>query len=358
MSDSSQIKEVVLEVGEQTATQEYTIQVQNGSVKKTVFDACANNCSDDVLNANDTFSANWNGWHKMRCTDMRQIGDAPSVWSGPGQPPPQMTNFGVLDIIYDGVFNGAFGDSNLIVFTLNTSLGGNPQFNGLNYSQSQSNIGVVNNMRSDGRADTEQGRMLYLVPNDSAPASFVHNISFEILEGRGHELLVRGAGGKSIGQFLSGNGYDFISVEDINDDNTFWSHFNFTIAPYIHSADWQYNDNGDVDYNNSRNSLHASFVATPTGQVVSNCISNSQDAYFGIRSTDSLFFGGEQPCFDNPTDGFLIQINVDILQNAYIEILTYTPNPTEQSQYEFALDYQGVVQNGFNWVWKKIETYT
>jgi len=357
MSDSSQAKEVVLEVGEELSSQEYSIQVENGTVTKTVFDACENNCTNDVLNANNNLTGNWNGWHRMTCSSIRQIGEAPSVWSGPGQPPPQMTNFGQLDLIFDGVFTGGFGESNLIVFDLQTSLGGNPLFNGVTWSQQQSNISAVNNLRTDGRADTEQGRLLYLVPNSGAPSNYSTNISFEILEGRGSELLVRGAGGKNIGQFLHENGYDFVDIEDINDDDTFWSHFEFYISPYIHSSKWQYDFFGNVDYDSERKSIHASYVQTPSGGILSNCISNSEDVYFGIRSSDSLFYSATNPlCIDNPTHGFQLQVNVEVLENAIVEVLTWA-TPGQTAGLDFALEYAGVNQAySWNWVWEKIET--
>ena len=86
MAQSAQAKEVVLEIGNEIGEQAFSVQVQNGTVTRDVFDTCevSELCSDGngnvALNANATLTYDWNGWARMRCTDIKQGGNAPSLY--------------------------------------------------------------------------------------------------------------------------------------------------------------------------------------------------------------------------------------------------------------------------------------
>ena len=93
---------------------------------------------------------------------------------------------------YDQTWNGGPNESNIIIFTLQTSNGGNPDFNGINYSLYASSLSFVENRVTEGREFTEQGRMLYLKPRPGS--GYTTRISFEVLEGIDGLLVVRGPG--------------------------------------------------------------------------------------------------------------------------------------------------------------------
>ena len=355
MAQSAQTKEVILEIGDDIGTTTYSVQEQSGNVTKLILDSCGENasCNTNTLNANPHFVSSWNNWYKLKCNSISQGGNAPSVWGGGGNP--TMNIQGVsgtgfveqINYVFDDGYNGSVNEANIINFNLDTELGGNPFFNGIEYSNDYApNPRLeVNNLVSDGRGDTEQGRLLYLKPKSSS--GYTISISFEILEGAGRTLAVRGPGGQSIGQYLHNNGYGSVSVADIN-LSSFWNNFDFYISPYVHSASWHYDSTGSLTYDSSIQSIHASFVPSPNGSE--NFASMvTEEGVFGLRSSGSMF-----DCVEQDTNGYTMDIAVDTLDNCFIEVLTYTN--TSFNDFQFALDYEGIIQYGTDWVWEKIES--
>ena len=349
MAQSSQAKEVILEIGEEIGLQEYSIQVQNGTVKKFIFDNCSapQDCSTDVLNANSGLVNNWNGWYGLACTDVRQIGNAPSIQPITGSsyyfPISPGANFNI-NYAYDSGYNSENTEGNAIIFTLQRSGGGSPDFNGCEFSvNSTQGVWYAQNLKSEGRENTEQGRMLYLVPKSGA--GITTRISFEILEGNRDKLMVRGSGGKSIGEFLHNNGFSQFPIQTINSPS-WWQMFDFYVSPYVHGGNWYYDSDGHVNYDDSIQTVHASYVETPNG--VPNFASMVLETNtFGLRSTDDIF-----NCFEGYTHGYELAITIDSMTNCRVEVLTYT----DDNGFDFAFDYAGVGHSGQNFVWEKINT--
>lgn len=348
MAQSSQAKEVILEIGEELGAQIYTVQVQSGTVKKTIFDDCVRpqGCSTDVLNANSSLEVNWNDWYRLECNGLEQIGNAPQVYPGGGVNPsyqmyaPNASMIYAYDYTFDSILTEGVG----IVFDFLTAGGLSPDFNGVfNSVNAPQGLNYVNNLLADGNADTEQGRMLYAVPK--ASSGITTRISFEILEGNGRKLLVRGSGGKSIGQYLSNNGFSQFPPGAINSPS-WWSMFDFYISPYVHGGNWYYDNNGHINYDDSIQTVHASFVPAPNG--TENFASMVQDTKtFGLRSTHDIF-----NCFEGETQGYELTMSIDSMTNCVVDVLTYTDN----NNYDFAFTEAGVSQTGTDFVWEKIST--
>tara|TARA_R110000764_G_scaffold128843_1_gene216590 strand:- start:5534 stop:9880 length:4347 start_codon:yes stop_codon:yes gene_type:complete len=354
MAQSAQAKEVILEIGEETGTVVHTTQEQSGEVEKITFDSCGQiqGCDTGILNANPNLTE-FNNWSNLQCSGIEQAGNSPSVWGGGVNP--QMFGTGQNssgstvsnNYLFDYDYNGAVNEGNIISFNLSTDLGGNPFFNGMDYSNEfAANPRLeVNNMSVDGRENTEQGRLLYLTPK--AGSGYTTHISFEILEGTGRTLLVRGPGGQSIGEYLNNNGYASESISYIN-SAAFWANFDFLISPYVHSASWHYEPSGGITYDSSTESIHASFVPSPNG--ANNFASMvTEENVFGLRSSGDIF-----GCESEDTSGYRLSMDVDVLDNCVIEVLTYTDNSFTDLQ--FALDTEGIIQYGTDWVWRKIES--
>lgn len=349
MAQSSQAKEVILEIGEEIGSQQYNVQVQNGTVTKKVFGSCSTpfRCSTSVLNANYGFATNWNGWYEMACTGISHFGNSPSIYPENSGTNPTYEFGGPgasINYAYDSNYNGDPTEGIGIVFTLEKADGTSPGFNGVSNSVN-SGFGstYVNNLKSENKDDTEQGRMLYLVPNASAGTST--RISFEILEGNDTELVVRGPGSSTIGEYLYNNGFSQFTIDQMN-SAAWWANFDFYISPYVHAGNWNYDSNGHVNYNSDIETVHASFVPAPNG--TENFASMVQDKdVFGLRSSHDIF-----DCPEGDTDGYELAINIASMTNCYVEVLTFT----DSSKYDFALDYAGATATGTDFVWSKIET--
>ena len=245
---------------------------------------------------------------------------------------------------YDYDFDSEISEGIGIVFEFAANTGGSPDFVGVfNSVNGPQELTYVNNLLADGKADTEQGRMLYAVPKNSS--GITTRISFEILEGNKRKLLVRGSGGKSIGHYLHNNGFSQFPPNVINSPS-WWSAFDFYISPYVHGGNWYYDSEGHVNYDDSIQTVHASFVPAPNG--TENFASMVQDTNtFGLRSTHDIF-----NCFEGETQGYELTISIDSMTNCVVDVLTYTDN----SNYDFAFTEAGVSQTGTDFVWEKIST--
>lgn len=353
MAQSAQAKEVVLEIGNEIGEQVYTFQTQNGTVSELVFDTCSKSatCDTSIINSNSSLDANWGGWHNMSCLDMKQAGNSPSLYP-PGSTfnPSYQVAAGETNIVYafDNAWSAQPNESNIIIFTLQTFALGSPEFNGISYSNNTtSGLSYTNNIKAEGREYTEQGRMLYLTPK---PGSLLKtHISFEILEGADNLLVVRGPGGKSIGEYLYNNGYSTFTIDGINTSNAFWSEFSFTISPYVHTANWSYSVTGEVTYNDDKLHLHASYVTTPN-EGINFASMVTEEGVFGLRSTGDIF-----KCLEMPTQGYELKMDITQMTNCAIEVLTWT-DISNNPALEFPLQEAGVLQTGTDWVWEKIET--
>lgn len=349
MATSAQAKEVILEIAEEVTSQETSIQVQNGTVNKLIFDNCVKTqaCNTNIVNANPNLTPFYS-WHNMEVRGMKQFGNSPSVYDDSSGLNPNYQLYtpdasAVYHFPYN--YNGVPEESMIIEFTMVTESGDDPEFNGIAYSNSHpSNPFVsVNNVVADGREKTEQGRMLYLYP---APGSSLEiSLVFEILEGASDKIAVRGPGGKSIGEYLHNMGYDNIPIEDMNEDG-FWTNFRAYISPYVHSAKWQYNSDGNLEYNSASKTIWASYASQYNNAVNFSSMAHEGNT-FGVRSTHSLL-----NCNELDTDGYELDIDISSLNNCVVEVLTYT----DSSNYDYAFDQYGVNTYGTNYVWEQITT--
>ncbi len=348
MAQSSQAKEVILEIGEELGPQTYTVQVQSGTVKKTIFDNCAKpqGCNAGVLNANSSLEANWNDWYRLQTVGLEQIGNAPTVYPGGGANPSyhMYAPSASMMYAYDYNYNNQIYEGIGLVFEFNTASGDSPNFNGVfNSANAAQGLTYVNNLLADGNADTEQGRMLYAVPK--AGSGITTRISFEILEGNGKKLLVRGSGGQSIGGYLNINGFSQYPAGAINSPS-WWQQFDFYISPYVHGGNWYYDASGHINYDDSLETVHASFVPAQNG--TDNFASMVEDKNtFGLRSTHDIF-----NCFEGETQGYELTMSIDSMTNCVVEVLTYT----DSNNYDFAFANAGVSQTGTDFVWEKVST--
>ncbi len=345
MADSSQAREVVLEVGKDLGTQTVVTQVQSGTVEKQVFDGCefSSDCYQEVLNSNGNLLQNWNEWHRMSCSDMNQYGNSPGVYPINSQ---NNAAYSSTDInyIFDEAYDNELGEANIIVFSLYTLYGNNPEFNGITWSANVGGVTAVDNLRAHSRDNTEQGRMLYLIPRYNAGTTV--RLSFEILEGQGGRLIVRGSGDRSIGAYLAEQGLP-ISPEVMN-DSAFWGEFDYYISPYVHGGNWKYDSQGNVKYSDAYQTIHCSYVKSSNGADVFASMVQETNT-FGLRSSDPLF-----NCFETDTEGFRLEIIVEDIDNCIIEVLTQPEYPDPISS--FAFEYQGVAMSGSDYVWSKIQT--
>ncbi len=83
MAQSSQAKEVILEIGTEVSEQSYSVQVQSGAVSKQVFDTCAlsTGCYTGIVNTNSELIP-FNNWHRMNIVSIEQGGNSPSLYAG------------------------------------------------------------------------------------------------------------------------------------------------------------------------------------------------------------------------------------------------------------------------------------
>jgi len=357
MAQSAQAKEVILEIGEKDAgLSTITSYVQNGSISHDIFNqGCDGGC--DVyniispLNANEEFD-NFNGWYGMRVTDFRIFGNTPNnpTWINTTNPG---TNIGFSNTLnYSFSATGSVMSSQIIKLSFLKSDGGNADFEGqLTSIWNSSPPTYVNNMKRDNRSNTEQGRMLYLYP--TAASGFDASISFEILEGDGDDLFVRGPGCDNLGNFLQAK----FPGTPINDffETDFWTNFTGYITPYVHTAAWKY-DVGSINYNSSRKSIHGSYVSDYADPVNYASVVND-DHNFGLRSSHPLF-----ECRKFETQGYKIKFTIDAISNCEVEVLTYL-DWTSTGSYvnvsglnigdiQYALDYEGVNLSERPWGWK------
>ena len=357
-NNSSQAREVVLEVGQDLGIQSVFTQVQSGTVEKTVFDTCENNqdCYQEVLNGNPNLLQNWNGWYRMECTNIQQFGNSPGVFPVNSTANPNYTELGI-NYDFDPAYNNELGEANLIVFTLQKLDSSNPEFNGIEFNAQWGTTNQIlnaDNLRAHGRDNTEQGRMLYLVPKPTSGIST--RLSFEILEGQGNKLIVRGAGDRSIGDFLTDMVQDIDeaghTMDEINNNiNNFWNKFFFYISPYVHGGNWTYGDDGNVTYSDQYETTHCSFIKSyPEGAEVFASMVQETDT-FGIRSTDELF-----NCWDNPTDGYRVELRIENINNCVVQILTKPEAYYNTNEYQFAFEYAGAELSSGNdeYAWSTI----
>tara|TARA_R110002073_G_scaffold88016_2_gene209000 strand:- start:12976 stop:17253 length:4278 start_codon:yes stop_codon:yes gene_type:complete len=346
MAQSSQAKEVILEIGTAESEQTYSVQVQSGTVSKQIFDTCqlSSGCYTGIVNTNSDLSP-FGDWHRMDITSVKQAGNSPSVYPGGGVNPSHHLYTPGASMIYafDYNYDGNANEANIIIFQMSTSSGANPEFNGIEYSNdTPPGFTPVNNLRVDGRDRTEQGRMLYLKPKD--PNEYDTNISFEILEGAEEKLAVRGPGGMSIGEYLHNNGFAAQTINELNEIG-FFSRFDAYISPYVHEGNWEYDASGRVSFDSSIKTIHASYAPSPNNNVNFASIVKEKGA-FGVRSTASLF-----DCFETWTQGYNLDITISSMTNCSVDVLTYTSSPVD----DYALDYAGINQNGTDWVYETIK---
>tara|TARA_R110000796_G_scaffold60332_2_gene139516 strand:- start:3016 stop:7311 length:4296 start_codon:yes stop_codon:yes gene_type:complete len=346
MAQSAQAKELILEIGGEIGTQSYDQVVQSGTVSKQVFDTCSlsSSCNTDILNSNSKLDP-FGDWHNLIFDDIQQGGNSPSVYSNNGSNPAFNVNGGngAMNYIFPYNYGEQANEANVIMFSFETAAGNNPNFNGINYSNNSTSqtFTAVNNMVEDGREMTEQGRMLYFVPLSSSPYDI--NISFEILEGSGKELLVRGSGGISIGEHLHNNGYSNVTIAELN-TVPFWANFSAYISPYVHKGNWEYLPTGNVRFDSTTQTIHGSY-APSTANPINYASIVTEDGAFGVRSSDSLF-----ECFESWTQGYELDITIDNMQNCTLEVLTYTDSSID----DFAIDYADINQVGTDWVFEEI----
>ena len=354
MAQSAQAKEVILEIGEELGLQEFQVQVQTGTIEKDVFDSCniSNLCNDGngnvFLNANTGLVQDWGGWSRMNCVGIEQGGNAPQIYP-PGSNLVPYFQVGSINYAFDQTYSQAVNEGIIIVFDLETLNGGDPQFNGIMYSVNQTNITNVENRVTEGREFTEQGRMLYLKPKTGS--GLTTRFSFEVLEGQGGKLAVRGPGKRTIGDFLTDMAQDVdeagYTMQEINDNSTnFWDNYEFTVSPYVHSAQWDYG--AGIYYDSSIEHLHASFLRVGNTDNYASMV--QEDNVFGLRSTHPIF-----DCFEGETEGYHLQIVVSNLNNCVLEVLTWH-NTSQNNNFNFALQYAGINQSGTDWTWETIDS--
>lgn len=347
MAQSSQAKEVILEIGTEVSEQSYNVQVQSGAVSKQVFDTCAlsTECYTGIVNTNSELTP-FNNWHRMNIVSIEQGGNSPAIYAGGLNPTFNVSTLETeINYVFDFDYGANANEANVILFEMETTGGGNPGFNGISFSVNSNTrpFLITNNVREDGRGDTEQGRMLYLKPKD--PNEYNTNISFEILEGADGKLLVRGAGGMSIGEYLNQSAFPAQTITELNEIG-FFERFDAYISPYVHEGNWEYDLNGNVTFDSTVNTIHASYAPSPTNDVNFASIVREKGA-FGIRSTHSLF-----DCSEYWTSGYNLDIKVTLLNNCTLHVLTYTSSPID----DYAIDEAGIIQNGTDWVFDEITT--
>ncbi len=357
MSNSSQLKDVVLEVGERTGDADIVVYTQNGTYNESVFDLCTNDeleCGTDIKNAMPNMD-NLNGWIDMEITGSSLHGNQSFNGNGPNS---GSVNVGGVNYYYDWSYSGSPVENQIIKFDMTLNGGGNPGFEGANTSLWTA-YDYVDNLSINGRENTEQGRLLYLKPKPSS--GFTRGISFEILEGDGGELLCRASGGDHLGDYLApyfsnttnpATGSPWTGAEIFDPTSTFFTNFTATISPYVHSAKWQYNGSY-LDYRSDRECVHASYSNGPNIQEFASMVQDERT--FGLRSSDTLF-----DCYAYQTNGWRMKLTISTLSNCKIKILTfadyYNGNGSWYSQQDlqYALDVQGADTSQTPWVWQEI----
>jgi len=361
MAQSSQAKEVILEIGEKDAgLSTITEYVQNGSISNDIFGAgCDGRCDAynlQVLNANSDFE-DFNGWYGLQCKGFRIFGNTPNnpTWDGVSNPGTNQGFSNTLNYAFPAT-SGNNLSNQIIKLTFETSSGGNCFFEGQNTSVWNSVPPTyVNNLTNEGRADTEQGRMLYLYPTTSS--GFNCSISLEILEGDEDDLFCRGPGVDNLADYLSAK-FPTVLPQDFFTDG-FWSNFRGYITPYVHTGAWKY-DIGHIEYNSSRESIHASYSSSlPTPVNFASVVND--DLNFGLRSSHNIF-----NCMNTETQGYKVTFTIDSISNCSVEVMTYVDytgsgyyvniGNYNLSDVEYAMDYAGADRSGKPWAWKTFDT--
>ena len=184
---SPEQKNVILEIAKVADDTPAVIENIVGYEEKIILNGCKSGCDTDVKNWNRSFD-DFNGWQQM---------DICKVWNC------RPTNSGSLSF---GVGNIQYRKApyDKYVFHLSKPGGSNPEFNGTEWSYNEPfgdeqnlQFSEINNMIEDGRENTEQGRLLYLYPKSSISevSQYKVALTFEIIEGDGHHLIVAGPDG-------------------------------------------------------------------------------------------------------------------------------------------------------------------
>ena len=129
MAQSAQAKELILEIGGEIGTQNYSQLVQSGTVSKQVFDTCSlsSSCNTDILNSNSKLDP-FGDWHNLIFTDIQQGGNSPSVYSNNGSNPTFNVNGGNggMNYVFPYNYGEQANEANVIMFTFETAAGNNP----------------------------------------------------------------------------------------------------------------------------------------------------------------------------------------------------------------------------------------
>jgi hypothetical protein len=385
---SSEQKNVILEIAKVADETPAVLESIVGYEQKLTFDGCRDNCGNVVKNWNPSFD-DFNGWQGMRiCKVFNRSSDTPGG-----------NSFPVGSIQYRKAPYDKY------VFHMMKSDGSNPNFNGTEYSflepyggQQSDQFAEVNNMIEDGRQNTEQGRLLYLYPRDSISeiSQYKVALSFEIIEGDGHKLLVAGPDGYVspdngvgwLGAYIRDNAYpdvasslagysttesdssyecEYDSFGDFS--SPFWEHFDAYISPYVHSGKFKYDvssSGGALEWNNNNQSLHCSYIRINGQPQFASMFSQGANGdntptqgmvfdTFGLRSTGELF-DCSVSSQGNTTKGYNIKLSIGAINNAKIKILTFSEDilSVNNEEYNFALPLAGVDTSTYPWVWTEI----
>ena len=388
---SPEQKNVILEIAKVADDTPAVIENIVGYEQKTTFNGCKDNCDNTIKNWNPSFD-DFNGWQKMKIC---KVWNARQTNSGPN-------SFGVGPIQYRRAPYDKY------VFHLVKEDGSNPEFNGTEWSYNQpfgtgeqgTQYAQINNMVEDGRQNTEQGRLLYLYPKSSISEISQYRVAltFEIIEGDGHHLIVAGPDGyqgvnSSPGMqgYVRENAYpDVLGTQcaptPLWDDDTsndfeclyyvgtdipnvsFWQHFDAYISPYVHSGKFRYDVSSSgsaLEWRGDTQTLHCSYIQVDgqpqyasmfdAGGVDEDGTPLTGSIYdtLGIRSSGDLF---SCPPGVDSTKGYKIKLDIGYINNAKIKILTYEDDiiGLNNEIFNFTLPYSGVDTSTYPWVWTEI----
>ncbi len=225
--------------------------------------------------------------------------------------------------------------SDMYVFQMEKADGTPAEFNGISYSHlgtnGQAGVGVANHIdqydayTGANRADTEQGRILYLQRDYNNPGTYVDEngndqivdfgMSFEIIDGCEDLLVVRGTGKENPADYLANN-HNIKPGTEAFMDASFLGSFDCFISPYVHKANWFYQDD-KLTYNSDFRGIHLYWVQNYNDKLYSPTF--REEGVLGIRSNKKLLVE-ENDC-NYYGAGCQLKFNVVDNNNASVRVL-------------------------------------
>jgi hypothetical protein len=376
MSHSPVAKDVILEIGKEEGLASVDVTVQTGTQWVDAWtDPCKDysSCNPNViLNHLTDFQATEypRKGFKMQVKEIQSFGDVQGGYSTYGntgfyaaQGNPHYPYMAGSVGHWPPQYNMSF------IFKFTEEDGLTPiKFNGLYNSlwhccpADQCN---VKNRVIDGDQDTEAGRLLYLYPKSGAEVEnpvdgnitqIKHALCFEIMDGGDDLLVVRGTGTEAPWEYLKTHSNSDIQLDynTFYDASKFFSQFDAYISPYVHPANWKYN-NGYLEYRKEITPIHMSCIGRDATRQYSPSIENGDR--FAIRSMERLF-----DCEDLVDgNGYSCTINISEIKDCHLEFLygeMWHPLSWCNGCTQNLVDNNGLDSDttSLPWVWDKIKT--